>query len=100
MHVVCVQLCVIVACYSFIIFTLLYCSLCTYILVINHVVPLKVQPCIALHAVRTCTCIDEHSILMQHPDVREILLIGFYPQSQEMNRFRDDMQRKYGLPIR
>ena len=37
---------------------------------------------------------------MQHPDVREILLIGFYPQSQEMNRFRDDMQRTYGLPIR
>ena len=37
---------------------------------------------------------------MQHPDVREILLIGFYPQSQEMNRFIEDMQRKYGLPIR
>ncbi|CAI8002053.1 Mannose-1-phosphate guanyltransferase alpha-A [Geodia barretti] len=38
--------------------------------------------------------------IVKHPDVREILLIGFYNQSQQMSRFVDDMQRKYGIPIR
>ena len=46
-----------------------------------------------------CTYMFPH-IYVQHPDVREILLIGFYPQSQEMNRFIQDVQRKYELPIR
>jgi len=34
------------------------------------------------------------------PEVREILLIGFYQQSREMTRFIQDMQREYSIPIR
>ena len=34
------------------------------------------------------------------PDIREILLIGFYQQSREMAQFISNMYREYNIPIR